>query len=53
MSDPIVTLDTSSIREGKLDELKRAVADLVEFVQSNEPRPIVYQGICRRLRVPG
>ena len=43
MSDPIISLDTSLIREGKLDELKRAVADLVEFVRSNEPRPIVYQ----------
>jgi quinol monooxygenase YgiN len=43
MSDPIISLDTSLIREGKLDQLKRAVADLVEFVQSNEPRPIAYQ----------
>ena len=43
MSDPIVSLDTSLIREGKLDELKRAVAELVEFIRSNEPRPIVYQ----------
>jgi quinol monooxygenase YgiN len=43
MSEPIISLDTSLIREGKLDELKRAVAGLVEFVRSNEPRPIVYQ----------
>ncbi len=43
MSEPIISLDTSLIREGKLDELKRAVAELVEFVRSNEPRPIVYQ----------
>jgi quinol monooxygenase YgiN len=43
MSDPIISLDSSSIREGKLDELKRAVAELVEFVRSNEPRRIVYQ----------
>jgi quinol monooxygenase YgiN len=43
MSEPVISIDTSSIREGRLDELKRAVADLVEFVQSNEPRPIVYQ----------
>ena len=43
MSEPIISLDTSLIREGKLDELKSAVAGLVEFVRSNEPRPIVYQ----------
>jgi quinol monooxygenase YgiN len=42
MSEPIISLDTSLIREGKLVELKRAVAELVEFVRSNEPRPIVY-----------
>jgi hypothetical protein len=43
MSEPIISLDTSLIRVGRLDELKRAVAELVEFVQSNEPRPIVYE----------
>jgi quinol monooxygenase YgiN len=39
----IISLDTSLIRVGRLDELKRAVAELVEFVRSNEPRPIVYE----------
>jgi quinol monooxygenase YgiN len=43
MSEPIIALDTSLIRVGRLDELKRAVAELVEFVRSNEPRPIVYE----------
>jgi quinol monooxygenase YgiN len=43
MSEPIISLDTSLIREGRLDELKKAVAELVEFVRSNEPRPIVYE----------
>ena len=43
MSEPVISIDTSLIRDGKLDELKRAVADLVEFVRSNEPRPIAYQ----------
>ena len=43
MSEPIISLDTSLIREGRLDELKRAVAELVEFVRSNEPRPIAYE----------
>jgi hypothetical protein len=43
MSEPIISLDTSLIRVGRLDELKRAVAEQVEFVRSNEPRPIVYE----------
>jgi quinol monooxygenase YgiN len=43
MSEPIISLDTSLIRVGRLDELKRAVAELVELVRSNEPRPIVYE----------
>jgi hypothetical protein len=42
MSEPIVSIDTSEIRQGKLDDLKGAVAELVEFVESNEDRPIVY-----------
>lgn len=43
MSEPIISLDTSLIRVGRLVELKSAVAELVEFVRSNEPRPIVYE----------
>jgi hypothetical protein len=42
MSEPIVFVDSSEIREGKLKELKTAIHDLVEFVESNEPRPIAY-----------
>jgi quinol monooxygenase YgiN len=43
MSEPLISLDASLIRDGRLDELKEAVAELVEFVRSNEPRPIVYE----------
>lgn len=43
MSEPLISLDTSLIRDGRLDELKEAVAELVEFVRSNEPRPIAYE----------
>jgi quinol monooxygenase YgiN len=43
MSEPIISLDTSLIRDGRLDELKKAVEELVEFVRSNEPRPIAYE----------
>jgi quinol monooxygenase YgiN len=43
MSEPLISLDTSLIRDGRLDELKEAVTELVEFVRSNEPRPIAYE----------
>jgi quinol monooxygenase YgiN len=43
MSEPVISIDTSLIRDGRLDELKSAVADLVEFVRANEPRPIAYE----------
>jgi hypothetical protein len=43
MSDPIVFVDTSVIGEGKLEELRTAVADLAAFVEANEADPISYQ----------
>ena len=43
MTDQVVFLDTSEIREGKLEELRRAVAELANFVEANEPDPISYQ----------
>jgi quinol monooxygenase YgiN len=42
MSEPIVYIDSSEIREGKLEELKAAVRELVEFVHANEPRLLSY-----------
>ena len=48
MSEPVISIDTSLIRDGKLDELKGAVAELVEFVRANEPRPIAYECISTR-----
>jgi quinol monooxygenase YgiN len=43
MRDPIVFVDTSEIREGKLEELRRAVAELAEFVEANEAETVSYQ----------
>jgi quinol monooxygenase YgiN len=43
MSDPIVFVDTSEIREGKLEEVRRAVAHLAAFVEANESDPLSYQ----------
>lgn len=42
MSDPIVFIDSSEVREGKLEDLKTAIKELVEFVDANEIRPIAY-----------
>jgi hypothetical protein len=42
MSEPIVSIDTSEIRPGKLEELKTGMEELAEFVDANEPRTIAY-----------
>lgn len=43
MADPIVFVDTSEIHEGKLEELRRAVAEIAAFVEEQETDPISYQ----------
>ena len=42
MPRPIVYIDTSSIREGKLEELEAAMRHLVAFVEANVPQLISY-----------
>ena len=42
MSQRIVYIDTSEIREGKLEDLKRAMNSLVLFVEANMPQLIAY-----------
>src|SRR5436309_7167993 len=42
MPGPIVYIDRSEIREGKVAELRKAVSELVEFVDSHEPQLISY-----------
>lgn len=42
MSGPIVYVDSSEVRGGKLEELKAAMKELVEFVDANEPQLIAY-----------
>jgi quinol monooxygenase YgiN len=42
MSDAIVYVDTAEVREGSLEDLKAAFEDLVDFIESNEPRLIAY-----------
>jgi hypothetical protein len=42
MSQPLVYVDTSEVREGALEELKDAIRELADFVETNEPQLISY-----------
>jgi len=42
MSQPIVYVDTSEVRPGRLAELKVATNDMARFVQANEPQLLAY-----------
>jgi quinol monooxygenase YgiN len=42
MSDPIVSVDSSEIREGKLEDVLSAIQRLVAFVEANEAEAIAY-----------
>ncbi len=42
LSDAIVYVDTSEVREGALEELKAGMKRLADFVEANEPRIIAY-----------
>jgi hypothetical protein len=42
MSNAIVYIDTAEVRAGALEELKSAIKELVEFLDTNVPRLIAY-----------
>jgi hypothetical protein len=42
MSDLILYVDTSDVREGALEELRAGMKELTDFVEANEPRIIAY-----------
>lgn len=42
MPTPLIVVDTSKVHDGRLEELRAAVAELVEFVEANEVEPIAY-----------
>jgi hypothetical protein len=42
MSDAIVYVDTSAVRDGALKELKAGMKELADFVAANEPRLVAY-----------
>jgi hypothetical protein len=43
MTGPLIVVDSSEIREGRLEELRAAVAGMASFVRQHEPDPISYQ----------
>lgn len=42
MTELLIAVDSSEIREGKLDAVKAGFAELAEFVEANEPDTIAY-----------
>jgi hypothetical protein len=42
MPEPIIIIDSSEVREGRVEELKKAMDELVAFAEANEPRMIAY-----------
>jgi quinol monooxygenase YgiN len=42
MPTPLIVVDTSEVHHGRLEELRAAVAELVEFVEANEAEPLAY-----------
>jgi quinol monooxygenase YgiN len=42
MPGPLLYVDTSDVRTGALQELKAAIKELVQFVESNEPQLLAY-----------
>ena len=42
MPGPVIYIDHSTIRRGKIDELRKGVADLVSFIRAREPQLLHY-----------
>lgn len=42
MAETIVYVDHSEIRPGRVEEVKKGIAELVEFVKANEPQLVFY-----------
>lgn len=42
MPEPLFYIDRSTIREGALDEVRRRVPELVEFIRGEEPQLVSY-----------
>lgn len=42
MAGPIIYVDRSEIRKGKIDEVKTAIKELADFIETHEPQIIAY-----------
>jgi hypothetical protein len=43
MAGPFVFISQSRVKEGKLDDFKRGLREMAEFVEANEPRVIAFE----------
>jgi quinol monooxygenase YgiN len=43
MSGPILYVDTSQVRDGRLADVRQAMHELTEFVRTHEPQLIAYE----------
>ena len=43
MSGPILYVDTSEVRDGRLAEVRQAMQELAQFVRTHEPQLIAYE----------
>src|SRR5437764_14664858 len=44
MTGPLVYVGTTKIKAGKLEEMRKSLAELIDFVETNEPRMIAFHG---------
>lgn len=42
MPNPIIVVDSSAVRTGKIEELRAVMSELAEFVEANEADPFAY-----------
>jgi hypothetical protein len=42
MSEPLVYVDTSQVRDGALEEVRAGIAELATFIEANEPELLAY-----------
>ena len=42
MAEPFIYIGTTTIKPGKLEEARKRIAELVDFVETNEPRMIAF-----------
>ena len=52
MSEPVIYVDRSEIRDGKLEEVKTGIKELAEFIEHNEPQLVSYAAYVERTHRP-